>query len=395
MNETMEQRQESSRRGGKLRNRGEASRLDRLLATNSRTFGVAVNVCRIVLAATFIFSGFVKSVDPWGTAIKVSEYLNGFGFEGLDHYRFWFAIWLCAAELMMGLMLLFRVRLRLVSIFALLSMTLFTFITFVIAVWAPVEDCGCFGDAVKLSNWETFFKNLFLWPMSWLVWYSMRGRRIFVFSLREVVLALTFASLAGGLGVYCFCHLPLIDFLPFKVGTDLYAAVQGAEEPESVLIFRDKQSGQLVEFGAGETGCWENPALEYVDSRLEEGEAVEPSVGEFALLDGGRNNVTAKVLAGDGRIYMLCVQRPDRLGARCEAALERLVRRAAEEGARVVCLTPGDETGRGELRFGRAAPVPVYQVDSQTLITLLRARAGVVTLDDGVITDKRNCRDID
>lgn len=114
--------------------------------------------------------GFVKTVDPWGTAIKIQEYLSIYGLESLSGLRFGFSIWLCGAELMMGLMLLFKVRIRLISIFALASMIFFTVLTFLSATWLPVEDCGCFGDAVKLTPWETFAKNLVLLPLSVVVW---------------------------------------------------------------------------------------------------------------------------------------------------------------------------------------------------------------------------------
>ena len=125
----------------------------------NRAFKWLSHACRIVLGVTFIFSGFVKTVDPWGTAIKIQEYLSIYGLESLSGLRFGFSIWLCGAELMMGLMLLFKVRIRLISIFALASMIFFTVLTFLSATWLPVEDCGCFGDAVKLTPWETFAKN--------------------------------------------------------------------------------------------------------------------------------------------------------------------------------------------------------------------------------------------
>ncbi len=127
---------------------------------NKRAFKIVAHACRIVLAATFILSGFTKVIDPWGTALKVDEYLTIYGLETLMSASMLFSIWLCGAELMMGCMLLFKVRIRLISIFALISMFFFTVLTFLSATVLPVEDCGCFGEALKLSPWQTFFKNL-------------------------------------------------------------------------------------------------------------------------------------------------------------------------------------------------------------------------------------------
>ena len=182
----------------------------------SRRLKIIANICRIIAGAVFAFSGFVKAVDPWGTALKVNEYLSIYGFEELQPASMIFSIWLCGAEFMMGLMLIFRVRTRLISIFALISMTFFTILTFLSATWIPVEDCGCFGDALKLSPWETFFKNLAILPMVIVVWYRYRPQRILDFNKIEVALTVLFCSTAMGLGAYCYFNLPLIDFLPYK-----------------------------------------------------------------------------------------------------------------------------------------------------------------------------------
>ena len=230
----------------------------------NRAFKWLSHACRIVLGVTFIFSGFVKTVDPWGTAIKIQEYLSIYGLESLSGLRFGFSIWLCGAELMMGLMLLFKVRIRLISIFALASMIFFTVLTFLSATWLPVEDCGCFGDAVKLTPWETFAKNLVLLPLSVVVWWRYRRDRIFAFSKAEEGCTVLFFSLAMGLGIYCYAHLPLIDFRPFKVGENIYEAMNaysadpGPQAGKTVLIYRDRQTGRLHEFSLDDTelaGC--------------------------------------------------------------------------------------------------------------------------------------------
>ena len=138
-----------------------------------RSLRILSEVCRLILGATFLLSGFTKVVDPWGTAIKINEYLSIYGFEFLEPGSMAFSIWLCGAEMMMGCMLLCKVRIRLVSIFALVSMLFFTGLTLLSATIIPVEDCGCFGEALKLTPWQTFFKNLVLLPMAAVVWLSL------------------------------------------------------------------------------------------------------------------------------------------------------------------------------------------------------------------------------
>ncbi|MBR6560798.1 MAG: DoxX protein, partial [Alistipes sp.] len=190
-----------------------------------RSLKLLSNLFCVLVGVFFIFSGFVKVVDPWGTALKVNEYLAIYGLEWLSPASMTFSIWLCGAELMMGLMLLFKVRIRLVSIFALVSMSFFTVLTFLSATWIPVEDCGCFGDALKLTPWETFFKNLVVLPMVIVIWYRYRHDKIFVFRGKELLLACLFFTIAMGIGAYCYYRKPLIDFLPYKKGANLYEMV--------------------------------------------------------------------------------------------------------------------------------------------------------------------------
>lgn len=364
---------------------------------NKRIFKLLAHCCRTILAATFILSGFTKVIDPWGTAMKVNEYLSIYGLEFLSPASMTFSIWLCGAELMMGCMLLFKVRIRLISIFALISMTFFTLLTLLSATVIPVEDCGCFGEVLKLSPWKTFFKNLALLPMAFVVWWRYRPDRIFAFKPLEILLTCTFFAGSMYLGYYCYIHLPLIDFLPYKVGVDIREAMHasGAEpaETETVLVYRNLETGRLEEFSLDDTEWQDTLKWEWVDTRTtSELPSIRPLVSEFALRDAG-GDATEEILATPGRLYMLCVTSFDRLPRGCSRRMARLVVRAAEEGARVVCLTPQPLYEETWYDFG-TGEVHCYNIDASTMKTMLRAANGVVVLDDGTITAKRNCRDI-
>lgn len=357
-------------------------------------------VCRIILGATFVFSGFSKVVDPWGTALKVNEYLSIYGFEWLERYSMGFSIWLCGAELMMGCMLLCKVRIRLVSIFAFASMIFFTLLTFLSATWIPVEDCGCFGEAFKLTPWQTFFKNLVLLPLSWVVWRRYRPDRIFAFTRAEVLLTCFFFALSMGLGIYCYRHLPLVDFLPYKVGLDLRQArlnphPEATEEVHTLLIYRNRQTGRLHEFTLEETEWQDDTKWEWVETRTDyDTPSVRPLIGEFSLRDAA-GDATEEILSCPGRVYLLCAATPSHLPRRCAERFRRIAERAAAEQARVVCLTPEPLHGSVRIPFDGGVGVRCYNIDATTLKTMLRADAGMVVLEDGVIVDKKNCRDIE
>lgn len=365
---------------------------------NKRVIKLLAHICRVILAVTFIVSGFTKTVDPWGTALKVSEYLTIYGWDGLQPATMPFSIWLCGAELMMGCMLLFKVRIRMVSIFALLSMLIFTTITFLSATVLPVEDCGCFGEAIKLTPWQTFFKNLISLPMAVVVWWRYRPDRIFSFSRLEFALMCLFFTGAMALGTYCYRHLPLIDFLPYKVGVHIHEAMLEQanapdEEMETILVYRNRRNGKLREFSLDDTEWQNEEKWEWVDTRTEsETNVVRALISEFAL-HNAEGDCTEEVLTRRGRLYMLCVTALDAVPQECAERMAHLVRHAAEEGAAVICLTPDPLYGATEWLIG-GEPITCYNIDASTMKTMLRAENGLVVLDDGVITAKYNCLDI-
>ncbi len=364
-------------------------------AARSRTIKMISHVSRMIMGLTFITSGFVKVIDPWGTYIKVDEYLMIYGWDALLPLSMYFSVWLCSAELMMGCMLTFKVRIRFVSIFALLSMSIFTVITFLSATIIPVEDCGCFGDALKLTAWQTFFKNLVLWPMAFVVWWRYRPDKIFLFKRLELLLAGSFFSMSLGLGIYCYRHLPLIDYLPYKVGVNLPQSIKEAESMDSnsfetVLIYRSLESGELREFEIADTTWQDESKWEWVDTITKDDESsVRPLISEFSLRDRFGEDRTDEILATSGVLNIIFVTKFEEIEAGCLEGFKQLVVGAERNGDRTICITPSPIVD-GMLFLG----VECYNVDPTTMKTALRAKEGVMTLKDGVIIRKNNCRDL-
>lgn len=368
----------------------------------SRSLKILANICRILVGLIFAFSGFVKAVDPWGTALKVNEYLSIYGFEELQSASMVFSIWLCGAEFMMGLMLIFRIRTRLISIFALVSMTFFTILTFLSATWIPVEDCGCFGDALKLSPWETFFKNLVILPMVIIVWLRYRHQRVLDFTRLEVAMTGIFCSIAMGMGTYCYLNLPLIDFLPYKVGANIYEMIEaqhdtGSEsmsEEEYVLVYRNRRTGKLREFSIEDTEWQDEKKWEWVETRVDnETSSIQTLISEFSISDV-TGNVTREILTRKGLVYMICVTDMNKISGDCRRRLRTVVEQAEEDGGLVICLTPQLLRDVTYYSFDGSEQVRCYNIDATVLKTMLRAQNGLVVLEDGVIAGKYNCRNI-
>lgn len=368
---------------------------------NRRWFRVLCHVCRVVFALTFIFSGFVKAMDPWGTAINIGNYMSAYGFANYDHLVMPFSIWLCGAEFMMGCMLLFKVRIRLVSIFALVSMSFFTLLTFLSATFIPVEDCGCFGEFVKLTPWETFAKNMVLLPMAICIWWRYRPDRPFLFSRLELLLTFVFFTLSMSIGTLSYLHLPPIDLLPYRKGVNIAAEMEAARntkaESQIVLVYRNRRTGRLREFSLTDRAWRNEERWEWVETKVDKDivDGVNPMILEFHISDHNRD-VTDSLLNVGGRVCMLCVNNVAELSSSCRRRMVSVVERSKSEDFKVVCLTPQPLSHQQHtITLDEGCEVDCYNIDFKTMITLLRATAGYVCLEDGTIVDKRNCRDID
>ena len=366
---------------------------------NRRSFRVFTHICRTIFALTFVFSGAVKAMDPWGTALNVDNYLVTYGLETLKPLVMPFSIWLCGAELMMGCMLLFKVRIRMCSTFATISMIFFTILTLLSATLMPVEDCGCFGDVIKLTPWQSFFKNLALLPLILVVWWRYRPDRMFAFSRLEFALAVLFCFISMGLGTYSYYHLPPVDLLPYKVGTNIAEEMEAARNREMasdvVLVYRNRRTGKVKEFTIDDNG-WQNESRwEWVDTRVavDVADRVEPMILEFYIADE-HGEVTDSLLSIKGNLYMLCIANRAKVTERCEQRLRKVVERAAEEDAAVICLTSEPITRSTYHSFAGSKQVPCYNIDSKTMKTMLRANTGLVVLADGIVSRKANCADL-
>ena len=345
--------------------------------------GVAT-ACRIIFAITFIVSGFLKAIDPWGTILILENYLVAYNVALPEWLTLVASLLLCGVELAVGLLLLLKVQTRLSSFVALVTMLFFTILTLLSATIVPVEDCGCFGEAIKLTPWQTFAKNMALLPMALCLWYRHRAEKLFDGSPRKVVALGTTLILSFGLGLYCYRHLPLIDFLPYKVGVNITEQMRDEFSQSSiekvVLVYRNRTTGELRYFSVEDTE-WQNDALwEWVDTRAESLERHDASVLEFQIADEEGNDVTANILALT-KVYLLLCESAD-VDASVVEKFDAVVRDASENGGEVIYVTAD-------------RPLPKWHtMDAKTMKTLLRAKCGMVVLEQGTITAKYNFRDI-
>ncbi|MFI3328620.1 MAG: BT_3928 family protein [Rikenellaceae bacterium] len=363
----------------------------------SRRFRNIAHICRLTVGLIFIISGFVKVIDPWGTALKVNEYLTIYGLEWAMPASMVLSIWICGAEMMMGCMLSFKVRIQLVSIFALISTTLFTVMTLLGATIFHIEDCGCFGEAIQLTPWQTFFKNLILLPMATIVFLRYKGRgKVFYFKRSELATATSFFFLTMGLGAYCYMYLPLIDFLPYKVGVNLSELIGEAKNRvassniETILIYRNIESGELQEFKIDDKEWQDSARWEWVESKSTGSDLGDSAlISEFAIYNNKGRDYTTRLLTAKGVQHFLVVANRAELSDKCLENMNAFIAQAKKNRESVVCIT-SDIIERDNSFLG----VRCYNLDKVNRKALLRAKSGVVTLKDGVIVRKSNCRNM-
>ena len=356
---------------------------------NKFWFVVVSCICRFIFATTFIVSGFLKSIDPWGTIFAIESYLTAYNMTAPEWLIQIGAIGLGAVELILGLMLLFNIYIRFTSVLSVVGMFFFSVLTLLSATVVPIEDCGCFGELIKLTPWQAFAKNVALLPMAICFWYHYRKDLPFEYWKRDTSLLLVFAAGAIGLGVYSYLHLPVIDNTPYKKGVNISEELteDNAEPTQEkvVLVYRNRQTGELQEFSVEDT-TWQNEALwEWVETRSEGADDANTALMEFYVQDN-EGDKTQELLAKE-KLYMLFADSFE-YDEDVREAFAKVVKHAEANGGEVVYITPQElSTIKTEL--------PCYNMDPKIMKTILRAEYGLVVLEKGVITDKFNYRDIE
>ncbi len=351
-----------------------------------------VNVCRFVLAATFIFSGYVKAIDPLGTLYKLKDYAAAMSLNGLlpDWALVGVAIALGALEFALGVFMLFAVRRHVVSRITLAFMTAMTVLTLWIFVADPVKDCGCFGDALKLTNGETLLKNIVLSACAALVaWRPADMARFISRSNQWIVRYYTVAYIVIT-SVYCLYTLPIFDFRPYHVGMNIKQGMEipeGAEQPEFESTFLLRKNGETREFTLDN---YPDSTWEYVDTRtVQTKKGYEPPIHDFALTtcDTGED-ITEQVLTKKGYTFLLVSPRLAVADDSNFGDIDQIYEYAEENGADFYCVTASANNEIERWRDLTGAEYKFCNADETTLKTMIRSNPGLMLLKDGTIIGK-------
>lgn len=352
----------------------------------------AVNVCRFVLAATFIFSGYVKAIDPLGTLYKLKDYAAAMSLNGLlpDWALVGVAIALGALEFALGVFMLFAVHRHVVSRITLAFMTAMTVLTLWIFVADPVKDCGCFGDALKLTNGETLLKNIVLIACAALVAWRPVDMARFISRSNQWIVRYYTAAYIVITSVYCLYTLPIFDFRPYHVGMNIKQGMEipeGAEQPEFESTFLLRKNGETREFTLDN---YPDSTWEYVDTRtVQTKKGYEPPIHDFALTscDTGED-ITEQVLTKKGYTFLLVSPRLAVADDSNFGDIDQIYEYAEENGADFYCVTASANNEIERWRDLTGAEYQFCNADETTLKTMIRSNPGLMLLKDGTIIGK-------
>lgn len=366
----------------------------------SKPLHILGSICRTLLGLTFIFSGFVKAIDPLGTTYKIEDYLKAFGgvFVDMLPLAMTAAIVMIVFEFALGFCLLCNVRTNITSWLSLLFMLVMTPLTLYIALENPVTDCGCFGDAIKLSNWATFWKNIVLLVLVITLLLTKRYiHQTFTWWAELAFLLLALATMAGVMG-YSLTHLPFIDFRPYKIGNHLPTLMEVPDDaPHDVYAttFIYEKDGVEQEFTL-ENYPKGDSTWTFVDQKsvlVQKG--FEPAVHDFELLNLNYEDMTFDILESEEPVTLLVMYDLNKTDRSLLPKVQALYEQCRTNNKPFYILTGSDEQTIEEFfaDLGDISPEEcVLTCDGVTLKTIVRANPGVVVLQNGTVMDKYNLR---
>ena len=316
----------------------------------------AVNICRIVLALTFIFSGFVKAVDPLGTQYKIQDYLTAIGIGRMvpDFTTLASSVLLAATEFFLGICLLFAIRRRMVSKLVLGIMAVMTPLTLWLAISNPISDCGCFGDALVFTNWQTLWKNVILLGAAIVVWkWPLEQARLISQSNQWIVMNYSLVFILLFISVKSLYTLPQFDFRPYHIGADIRE---------------------------GWTKMMEGEDTPYTDLFIEQ------------VSDG--EDLTEQILNDKGYTFLLVAPHLEQADDSRLDEINQMYEYSLDNDYPFYCLTASGEKAIESWRDQTGAEYAFCQTDDIILKTMIRSNPGLLLLKDGKVIRKWSHNDL-
>ena len=356
-----------------------------------RAKAVALYVARTVVGLTFILSGFVKAIDPLGTQYKIQDYLAAIppSLSLPDMLTLLMSVSLSMVEFTLGAFMLTAISRRVTARLTLLFMVVMTAVTVWIYIADPVKDCGCFGDALTLTNLETLLKNIVLLALAALVaWRPTHIGRL-VSRSNQMLLGQMLMLTPVALSFWCLYDLPLIDFRPYHIGADIKAGMEipeGAEQPVFDTTFIMEKDGERREFTLDN---YPDSTWTFVDSKtVTVKEGYVPPIHDFSITAADGEDITDMVLGREGYTFLLISPDLDKADDQNFGDIDQIYEFCQDNSIPFYCLTASTEKSQQHWQNITGAEYPFCMTDATTLKTMIRSNPGLMLLEKGVVRGK-------
>jgi hypothetical protein len=342
---------------------------------------------RIVVGLVFIFSGTVKAIDPLGSAYKFHDYFQAFSIGFLTDLSLPLAVLLCTIEFLAGFSVLTGLRQKTGIITVLILMLIFTPLTFILALTNPVSDCGCFGDALHLTNWQTFWKNVILLAAVIILFRGMKQARQQLKTSTEWIIVTSAGILFVFFAIFNLRYLPVIDFLPYQKGVkiaDKMIIPEGAPPDVYETTFIYEKDGRQQEFTLTNYPA-KDTTWKFIDQKsVLVSKGYKPPIHDFIITGPDGTDITQRILSNQGYTLLMISKKLDEAGKKNLARGFVLGNFCVSNGIDFFVLTAsGPEESES---YGTG--LVFCSADETTLKTMLRSNPGYMLLRDGIIIDK-------
>lgn len=345
----------------------------------------ADQVSRFFVGALFIFSGLIKLNDPIGTEIKMEEYFEVFAesfgsfFLYLKPFALEIGLFLIVLEVVLGIAILLWYRMNITAIVLLALMVFFTFLTFYSAYFNKVTDCGCFGDAIKLTPWESFYKDVILMAfVLHLFWYRRKYYEVLPNKIGDIVMAIV-TVIGFVIGIYAVQHLPFIDFRAYKIGNNIPQQMQPQEQPIFEYTFRKLDTKEEIK---SEKYLTDTTQYKYVGVQQLNEDKTKAKITDYSVSDVDGNDVTQSTFEGAKLIIVMY----DASKASVKNIEQvRALAKGLEGKVETMILTASGAEQIDAFRHEHQLAVPYYFADATVLKTIIRSNPGITLWVNGTV----------
>lgn len=364
---------------------------------NEKIIRIAYDVSRWIVGLTLLFSSFSKGVDPLGTSYKIQEYMTAwsigsFSFEWALPMATFLSVAMITLEFFVGVLLITNCWRKLGAWLLLLMMSFFTITTFIDALTNKVTDCGCFGDMVKLTNWETFGKNVVLMVFTIIVFCcrsKFSKKRTFE---RDILVAFFSIGVAISFQLYNIANEPILDFRSWKIGNRMMPEEKG--EVVTYLKYKNKTSGEIDEFTSDKLMDYYKDTAwvsnwEFVDSRIEDPNEIYAD--GFSMMDPTGEDYAKDIIGSPDYVLIATIHHLNDIDDKGIRRMKQVYRYAQERGLYMVLLVSVSSSQTEVVDFlleNKMDNIDFYYADEKAIETMLRSNPGFILLRNSVVVNK-------